>query len=168
MTTGSKSSKLEAGAVPANRRHSINAPCAAWDDSAANLLRKEQSSPAVVQQAHGHGSLLKQVVSASGQGCTAALMGCNGGTVGGALPRPIIWRTRSVRNKTESYCILHLKDCRPRGVTLEVSCVGVCNLTRSNRATCLHEQSCLNMPTVTSDLDKTDTTRPACLHPCHR
>lgn len=87
------------------------------------MLRKEQSSPAVIQHTDAHGSLLKQVVTASGQGCAAAVAHSSNSSTGGHTPsrNAAIWRTRSVRSKAESYCILHLKGCSNRGITVQVS-----------------------------------------------
>lgn len=70
----------------------------------------------------GDGSLIKQVVSASGQGCAAVVvMPAAGGSEGVPAARSAtIWRTRSVRSKAESYCILHLKGASQHGVTVQV------------------------------------------------
>lgn len=87
-----------------------------------SILRKEQSSPAVVQGSHGH--LVKQLVSASGQGCAAVVQAGNSTGHESAQTRSaVIWRTRSVRSKTESYCMLHMKNASQRGVTVQVGAV---------------------------------------------
>ena len=107
-------------ATSSNRRHSLSLV----DDGAVlGVLRQEQSSPAVVQQTGAPGSLLKQVVSASGQGCAAAV--ANSSPAHGAVQQrgATIWRTRSVRSKAESYCILHLKGCSSRGIVVQVRAV---------------------------------------------
>lgn len=103
-----------------DRRASLNTPV--LETSApGGILRKEQSSPAVIQHGDVQGSLVKQVVSASGQGCAAAVLAGNSTSHGGVQPRTAtIWRTRSVRSKAESYCILHLKSCSNRGITVQV------------------------------------------------
>jgi hypothetical protein len=102
-----------------DRRHSVNAPPLHGEPSTV-ALRQEQSSPAVISGAAGNGSLIKQVVSASGQGCAAVVVGNEGAP--SARSGVMIWRTRSVRSKAESYCILHLKGASQRGVTVQVGC----------------------------------------------
>jgi hypothetical protein len=108
-------------------------------------LRQEQSSPAVVQQT-GDCSLLKAVVSASGQGAPALLNSAGSHTnkaiwrsrcvFAGASPErmccwlpsssPLLLKLlllmpcRSVRNKLESYAILQLKGRSNRDVTVQV------------------------------------------------
>lgn len=110
-----------------DRRHSVNAPPLQGEPSTV-ALRQEQSSPAVITGA-GDGSLIKQVVSASGQGCAAVVVvpAAGGGSEGAPSARsgPTIWRTRSVRSKAESYCILHLKGASQRGVTVQVGRLGL-------------------------------------------
>ncbi|KAF6254435.1 hypothetical protein COO60DRAFT_1462708 [Scenedesmus sp. NREL 46B-D3] len=64
----------------------------------------------------GDCSLLKAVVSASGQGAAALL-----NTPFGAQPHKAVWRSRSVRNKLESYAILQLKGQSHRDVTVQVT-----------------------------------------------
>ncbi|WIA33013.1 hypothetical protein OEZ86_006170 [Tetradesmus obliquus] len=102
--------------LAANHRHSLDAkqgsPAPVRRDVAG--LRQEQSSPAVVQPA-GDCSLLKAVVSASGQGAPALLHAA------GNNSNKAIWRSRSVRNKLESYAILQLKGKSNRDVTVQVT-----------------------------------------------
>jgi hypothetical protein len=134
----------------ATHRHSLDGKQGSPAPSKRDVtgLRKEQSSPAVVQHA-GDCSLLKAVVSASGQGAPALL----NAPAGGQTNKPI-WRSRcvpaalvcltlaacscvsgrqhcsdcchccpcrSVRNKLESYAILQLKGQSNRDVTVQVS-----------------------------------------------
>lgn len=95
-----------------------------------SVLRKEKSSPAVVQGIQGH--LVKQLVSASGQGCAAVVQAGNSTGHESAQSRSaVIWRTRSVRSKTESYCMLHLKNASQRGVTVQVGNRCTAPITRS-------------------------------------
>lgn len=79
--------------------------------------RHSVSHPPVVQGAAA-GDLVKQLVSASGQGCAAVVPA--GHPADGTQARGNVWRTRSVRSRAESYCILSLKGASQRGVTIQV------------------------------------------------
>lgn len=117
-----KLSSRQTGAAtssPYTQRHSATALDGNQPANAHGNLRKEQSSPAVIQG--GDGSLVKQVVSASGQGCAAVVpAGTSTGHDSVQARSSTIWRTRSVRSKAESYCILSLKGNSQRGVTVQV------------------------------------------------
>ncbi len=112
--TPAKQQRVYASGSPLPRRHSLNN---GLEGSGSGVLRKEQSSPAVMIQ--GGTGLVKQVVSASGQGCAAVVPA--GHEAPQARTTATIWRTRSVRSKAESYCILSLKGASQRGVTIQVS-----------------------------------------------